>query len=68
MLYEVITIPPIFTLIRKFGGVEDAEMRKTFNLGIGLVIVVGKTAADRLMRSLRNAGEAPVVIGEVRKG
>jgi len=60
--------PPVFSLIRKFGGVDDAEMRRTFNMGMGLVIVVSKTAVDRLMRSLRKAGEAPVIIGEVRKG
>ncbi len=60
--------PPVFALIRKFGGVDDAEMRRTFNMGMGLVIVVSKTAVDRLMRSLSKAGEAPVIIGEVRKG
>jgi len=60
-------VPPIFKLIRKFGGVDDGEMRKTFNMGIGLVIVVSKIAVDRLARSLRRAGEAPVVIGEVKK-
>ncbi len=57
--------PAIFTLIRKHGPVPDAEMRKTFNLGIGLVIVVAAAAADRLLRSLKGAGEHPVVVGEV---
>ena len=57
--------PPVFKLIGKFGSVSDVEMRKTFNLGIGLVIVVNKTAVDRLGRSLRAAGEEPVIIGEV---
>jgi len=61
------TPPPVFRLISKFGAVSDAEMRKTFNLGIGLVIVVSKTAVDRLGRSLRGAGEEPVVIGEVTR-
>jgi phosphoribosylformylglycinamidine cyclo-ligase len=59
--------PPVFNLIRKFGDVNDAEMRKTFNMGLGLVIVVSKTAVDRLSRSLKNAGEHPVIIGEVQK-
>jgi phosphoribosylformylglycinamidine cyclo-ligase len=58
-------VPQLFRLIAKFGAVPEAEMRKTFNLGIGLVIVTSKTAVDRLCRSLRTAGEAPVVIGEV---
>ena len=59
--------PAIFRLIREEGSVPDAEMRKTFNLGIGLVIVVAPQAADRLVRQLTGAGESPVVIGEVVK-
>lgn len=58
-------MPPLFGLIRKEGSVPDAEMRKTFNLGIGLVIVARKSAADALMRKLRTAGESPVVIGSI---
>ncbi len=58
-------MPAIFRLIRKYGPVPDAEMRKTFNLGIGLVSVVARSAADRLVRSLEAAGEHPIVIGEV---
>ena len=62
-------IPPIFRVIRKLGSVPDAEMRKTFNLGIGLVIVTAPQAADRLLKQLAAAGESPVVVGEVvRKG
>ncbi len=58
-------MPALFSLIRRSGSVPDAEMRKTFNLGIGLVVVVAKSAADRLIRSLKAAGERPVAIGEV---
>ncbi len=60
-------MPAIFGLIGKCGSVPDSEMRKTFNLGIGLVVVVAKSAADRLLRSLEAAGEHPVAIGEVVK-
>jgi phosphoribosylformylglycinamidine cyclo-ligase len=60
-------VPAIFTLIRKLGSVPDSEMRKTFNLGIGLVIVTARPAADRLVRQLKAAGEHPAVIGEVVK-
>lgn len=61
------TVPPLFTLIRKYGSVPEPDMRRTFNLGIGLVIVAARSSADRLVRSLRAAGEEPVVIGEVVK-
>ncbi|HLF15708.1 MAG TPA: phosphoribosylformylglycinamidine cyclo-ligase [Bacteroidota bacterium] len=58
-------MPAIFRLIAKYGPVPDAEMRKAFNLGIGLVIVVAKSAVDRLVGSLKAAGEYPLPIGEV---
>jgi phosphoribosylformylglycinamidine cyclo-ligase len=60
-------IPPIFTLIRKTGSVRDAEMRKAFNLGIGLVIVAAGSSADRLLRALEGTGERPKVVGEVTR-
>lgn len=59
--------PPMFNLIQKFGNVPDADMRKTFNLGVGLVFVVSKTGADKLIRVCRRNGEHPMIIGEVVK-
>jgi phosphoribosylformylglycinamidine cyclo-ligase len=40
-------------------------MLKTFNCGIGMVIVVASTEADTVMRTLQEAGEAPFLIGEI---
>ena len=60
--------PPIFQLIQKEGNVPEADMRRTFNLGVGLVIVAAKDGADRLVGVLKKLGEKPFVIGEaVRK-
>jgi phosphoribosylformylglycinamidine cyclo-ligase len=59
--------PPIFELIQKLGNVPEEDMRRAFNLGIGLVIVAGKRGASGLMETLRSAGEQPMVIGEIRK-
>ena len=56
---------PIFALIQETGGVEDAEMRKTFNLGIGLVFVVAPEDEERLNALLREKHEEPLRIGEV---
>ena len=58
--------PAIFNLIQREGNVPEEDMRRTFNLGIGLVIVAAKDAVDGLMASLRSLGEKPVVIGDVR--
>jgi phosphoribosylformylglycinamidine cyclo-ligase len=57
--------PPVFGLIQRGAGVEEHEMRRTFNLGIGFVVVVPQqdcAKADELLRSL---GEDPVALGGV---
>lgn len=61
------TQPNIFQLIQKQGAVPEGDMRKTFNLGIGLVILSSKKGADKIMRMLRKRREKPFVIGEVVK-
>ena len=58
--------PAIFELIQRLGQVPEDEMRKTFNLGIGLVAVVGRDNAERAESTLRAVGESPVRIGTVR--
>jgi phosphoribosylformylglycinamidine cyclo-ligase len=56
---------PIFDLIQRVGEVPEEDMRRTFNLGIGLVIIVSKDQVMRLVRRLRRMGERPTVMGEV---
>jgi phosphoribosylformylglycinamidine cyclo-ligase len=55
---------PIFDLIQR-GGVEEAEMRRAFNLGIGFVFVVGAEQEGLALGLLRELGEAPIALGEV---
>lgn len=62
------TVPPIFTLIRKSGKIDEAEMFRTFNMGIGLVLVVGGEHADHCGGLLTSLGEAALIIGEVQAG
>jgi phosphoribosylformylglycinamidine cyclo-ligase len=60
--------PAIFGVIARGGPVSEAEMRRTFNLGIGFCVIVPERDADRALGVLREAGEAgepPRVIGEV---
>jgi len=59
--------PAIFNLIQELGEVSEKEMRATFNLGVGLVMIASRGGADRVMRALRLGGEAPFIIGEVCK-
>ena len=57
--------PPIFTLIQRSGSVPEEDMRRTFNLGIGLVLVVPPSQADAVVAALKRRKEIPVVIGGV---
>jgi len=57
--------PPIFDLIQKSGNVPEEEMQKTFNLGIGYILIVPKTQADTVLNALESQSEKAVVMGEV---
>ncbi|HEX9006379.1 MAG TPA: phosphoribosylformylglycinamidine cyclo-ligase [Bacteroidota bacterium] len=59
------TRPPLFDLIQRVGNVPEADMRRTFNLGIGMILIVGKKDVDHAMAGLRRRREKPVVVGEV---
>ncbi|MGE5589624.1 MAG: phosphoribosylformylglycinamidine cyclo-ligase [Bacillota bacterium] len=60
--------PPIFDLIRRLGPVEETEMRRTFNLGLGIVLIVAPERADDLLHEAAALGERAYVVGEVAAG
>jgi len=57
--------PRIFDLIRREGQVPEEDMRRTFNLGVGLVIVVAKEGIDAVMERLIRKKEQPFIMGQV---
>jgi len=59
---------PIFRLIQESGSIPDAEMYRTFNMGIGMVVLVDKEYAPAVVQRLNQAGEAAAIIGSVQKG
>ena len=61
-------LPGIFREIEKRGPVERAEMFRTFNMGLGMVIAVSPGGADGALAALAEAGETPCRAGEVREG
>lgn len=61
-------IPPIFTALRKFGNVQDEEMIRTFNLGVGMALVASGDNADEIIDYLGQQGIACHVIGRIVKG
>ncbi len=59
---------PVFRLIQQQGRVADAEMYRTFNMGIGMVVIVPALQAEALQAELTMAGEQVYAIGEVVAG
>ncbi len=59
--------PAIFNLIQHIGSVPEMDMRRTFNLGIGLVLVVDMKKVDTIINLLKKKKEKPIVIGEITK-
>jgi phosphoribosylformylglycinamidine cyclo-ligase len=59
--------PVVFSLLAR-AGIERGEMRRTFNLGLGMVIAVAAADAQRAVAALEAAGEQAFVVGEVAPG
>ena len=60
-------IPPIFKYIEKCGNIDRHEMFSTYNMGIGMMMVVRAEDADDVVEALKAAGEDAAVIGEIRQ-
>jgi phosphoribosylformylglycinamidine cyclo-ligase len=58
----------VFDWLQKAGNIADAEMYRTFNCGIGMTITIAAEHVDKALQVLRDHGENPSVIGEVRRG
>lgn len=59
---------PIFRFIQQVGNIPDVEMYRTFNMGIGMVLVVEQDQAASVVAQLQESGEHAAVIGSVRSG
>ena len=63
-----VPVLPIFRLIQREGSIDERDMFNTFNMGIGMSLVVAREEADRAMELLKAAGEDPVLLGETERG
>jgi phosphoribosylformylglycinamidine cyclo-ligase len=59
--------PPIFDWLQRTGGVTEAEMRRVFNCGVGLIIIVARDVASAVVARLAELGETAFVIGSVER-
>ena len=64
---KAVRVLPIFDLIRKRGGISERDMFNTFNMGVGMSIVVAEKDADRAIRILRENGEDAYQIGVIEQ-
>ncbi len=63
--YEV---PAIFKLMAKTGDVAEEMMYNTYNMGIGMMLVVDPADVDKTMEAIKSAGDTPYVIGHIENG
>jgi phosphoribosylformylglycinamidine cyclo-ligase len=61
-------IPPIFSLLQRLGDIDDKEMFKAFNMGIGMILVVSRKDTDGILKQLSSLKETPYLIGEITPG
>ncbi len=61
-------IPAIFKLIAKKGSIEEDMMYNTYNMGIGMMLVVDSSDADKTIKALAAAGDKAFIIGETKAG
>jgi len=61
-------IPPIFKMLAKDGNIEEHMMYNTFNMGLGMIVVVDSDEADNALKAICNAGEIAYVVGEIKNG
>ena len=60
--------PPVFSLLQRVGNIPERDMFNTYNMGVGMSLIVSADTADAAMEALRGAGELPYVIGEIISG
>jgi phosphoribosylformylglycinamidine cyclo-ligase len=60
-----IPVPPVFQWLAQTGGIAEKEMLRTFNCGIGMIVVVEAGAADKVAAILKHEGESVVHLGEL---
>ena len=61
-------LPPIFSLLQEGGRIAPEEMARTFNCGIGMVVIVDPSEAGTISKALEGSGEAVFEIGRVEQG
>ena len=65
---DAIALPGVFHWLSEAGGIAETEMLRTFNCGVGMIVVVSQDRADALTEVLSAAGETVMQLGHVVQG
>ena len=65
---ENVPVLPIFKLMQSFGNIDERDMYNTFNMGIGMVVIVSKEDEEEAKKVLEESGEKAYTLGEVIEG
>ncbi len=65
---SAVRVLPIFDLLARVGNIPERDMFNTFNMGVGMSVVVPESDVDAALESLRESGEDAYVIGRIVKG
>ena len=63
-----IKTPPIFSMLQRMGNIPEHDMFNTYNMGVGMTMIVAKDDADKALAALKENGQDAYVIGEVVSG
>ena len=64
---DTLTLPPVFGWLRETGSIAEGEMLKTFNCGVGMVVIVEASAKDAVVEALESEGETVIEMGSLVK-
>ena len=65
---DAVRVLPVFDLIQKTGNIPERDMFNTFNMGVGMTLIVSPVTADRVLETLRGHGSDAYIRGEIGKG
>ena len=63
-----IRVPAVFSLLQRVGNIPERDMFNTYNMGVGMCLIVSAATADAAIAALRAGGESPYIIGEIVAG
>ena len=63
-----ISTPAVFSLLQREGGISERDMFNTYNMGVGMSLIVSEATTEAALSALRAEGEEPYVIGEITEG